>query len=202
MLSACISGNRGFYDLNKSEFNQSRAVEQLKQLKNGVLIVSIPTDRQKINLLKNTNKKQYKKVAKEIAFARENMMIAMSRFYKFSEYIFIADSSLVSFTNKNDKTHFISPTGESMETYDIDTSSTFFVLKDIKDYDHLFIFDKYNNYPSRPFPYESSLNVRGKKVLSFDYFQALDIDYQTRLSQAIYILSKRLEKRGREWHLD
>jgi len=197
LISSCFMRiNRGFYDFEKSEYDLYSAKKQLKQLKNNILIVSIPSEKHKLRLLKNSNPEKYDEAINELEFVRENFILAMSKFYSYSDYIFISDSSLVDFKKRNEVTHFYDKKGDPLTNAVIDTSSTYFVLKSFRDFDQLFIYDKNNKLPNQPFPYESTL--KKKQLLeSMEYLDKIRLKYRTYISEAIYILDKRLEKANR-----
>jgi len=188
--------NRGFYDIEKSEYDLQSAKKQLKQLKETVLIVSIPSEKHKLRLLKNSNPEKYSKTKEELEFVKENLLLAMSKLYNYSDYIFISDSSLIDFKKKNEVEHFFDKKGNPLIDHSIDTSSTYFVLKSFRDFDQLFIYDKNNKFPNQPFPYESTL--KKKQLLeSLEYTEKISLEYRTYITEAIYILDKRLEKANR-----
>jgi len=189
--------NRGFYDHEKSEYNLEKAKEQLIQLENSTLIVLIPCEARKQNLLKKTNFKKYKANKKQIDDVKKSLMIGVSQLYDFSKYVFLPDSVYNDFLKKNDTNHFYDKNGNISQNHSIDTSSTYFVLRSFRDFDQLFIYDKHNKWPNQPFPYESSVGTnqlfKTKRFLTKkEYLEKIDEEDTSLITGAIYILNKRL----------
>ena len=67
-----IDKTRGYYDIERSEYDVAKARQQLKDLKEGILIVSVPSERHKLRLFKNTDTEKYEKalaIANRIFFS-------------------------------------------------------------------------------------------------------------------------------------
>lgn len=201
LIASFLSCDRGYYNALQNEYNYEEAYNLAQGLKDGILIIQIPTDRRKLALLESMHEKETdlakKALSKEnLTNARDklesvqyDMIAATLEYYKFSDFAFVPDSLIKEFKEGQRENIFLEYDLTLGKKVDIDDSKTIMFLRQHRDYDHLFVHQYDGTYPPAPFPYTSQLALKNTDEVAFDKLVSIKNEY---IYHAIYIVDRKL----------
>lgn len=203
LLAACTAGcSRFYYDTAEVEYDLDKAMSIWQGLKDGYLIVQIPTYGQKEKLLKSLatttedeNKRRefqqaYETAVVELGNSQIELFKGIEQHYSFSKYAFVPDTLIQEFRQGSRKNVFINGNNDFVEI-DIPSDATILILRDRRDFDDLNLFNLDGTTPPRPFPFTTTVSTGDLNMLSYDklsgYLESSSI------YAAIYVLDQKLK---------
>jgi len=175
-----FSCSRGYYNVTQNYYDYDEAYELVHKLTKGTLIVQIPCERRKIQLMtllfekeKNLIEKKRLKIEldefkNKLLIVQKTMISGTEKFYIYSKYAFVPDTLINDFKNGKRENIFIDSALSFKKDISIDTSNIIMFLRSLRDYDDLFIHKSDGKYPPRPFPYASTVPTRDFDRVDFD----------------------------------
>ena len=163
--------NSRYFDLTETYYDLDKSVELIHGLKDGTLIVQIPCERRKLEVLKKiyTNqkdpekkkeqKKDYEEFKEYLRFVQETIIENTNKSYTFSKYAFVPDTLITAFKRGQRKNVFINESFEFTNDIEIGETELTLFLRGHRDYDYLYIHESNGKFPPRPFPYNSNLST-------------------------------------------
>lgn len=204
IIVSIASCSRGFLEHADTYYNHSEAYEMCQKLKTGFLIVQVPCEGRKHKLLKaqlenekNPKKRKrlestYNKELLELSQAQRSLVNGFPAYYDFSKVAFIPDT-LISEFKKGRKTNIFFDQNLSLITdQSIDTSSYVMYVRNLRDFDHLYIYTSNNILPPDPFPYSSTVSTNDINILAKSEKTTLIENHQ--IYMAIVTLNRKLKK--------
>lgn len=202
LLLSSLSCSRGYFNTVEVEYNYKEAYDLVHGLKNGTLIVQLPCEKRKVELLtslyqkeKDSVKKQERKEELEnyqvnLARIHEAMVKGVNQFYNFSKVAIVPDTLITEFKSGKRKNIFLNPDFTFKEDMFIDTSQTILYLRNHRDYDQLLIKKPNGASPPNPFPYGSTVPTHELDRIDFDS-KPISED-NTSIFKAIITINERL----------
>lgn len=197
-----VACERGYYNSTETYYNKKEAKELINGLKEGFLIVQIPCEKKKREILyslyenetdaskKEEYKKDYDAFLLELEVAQIGLYNGVKSFYSFSDYAFIPDTLIGNFKKGRRDNIFLNDSLEVGKEINIDTSQMVLILRDHRDYDNLYIHKLNGSFPPSPFPYSTQLPLINKTKI--DVFEMAKLKGSDRFFHAIYIMNQRL----------
>jgi len=166
--------NSRYYDLTETYYDLDKSVDLIRGLKEGTLIVQIPCERRKLEVLKKVyinqkdpekkqeQKEEYEKFKDYLKFVQETIIENTINNYSFSKYAFVPDTLITAFKKGQRENIFLDASFEFTNDVKIDASELTLFLRGQRDYDYLCIHEFNGKFPPRPFPYNSNLSTLEK----------------------------------------
>jgi hypothetical protein len=169
-----------YYNTNETVHNKEKAIEMINAFKRGTLVIQIPCDRKKLEVLENkaTNEtdkqkkvkylEEFEKQKQNLNFIQTSMMEAAKKQFTFSKYVFLPDTAVLAFKNGQRDDIFIDDSFEFVNDIEISESELILFLRGQRHYDYLYIYNWNNSFPPEPFPYYSSMTTFIKASNDYD----------------------------------
>lgn len=209
LLAACIASCSRYrysqfrYDTVEVEYDLERAMSIWEGLKDGYLIVQIPTYGQKEKLLKSlatTTKderkrsefqKAYETAVVELGNSQIELFKGIEQHYSFSKYAFIPDTLIHEFRQGGRKNVLINSNHDFVDI-DIPSDATILILRDRRDFDDLNLFNLDGTTLPRPFPFTTTVSTLDSSLWS-SYFKSFGNLESSSINAAIYVLDQKLK---------
>lgn len=200
-ITSCLTRSRFNLLDEQRPYNYEMAAQAVKDLREGLLLVSIPTDHRKIQLLEmvvasdkgtSSKKQELEKAKAEISRTREHFITYFHRFYTFSDFQLLDDTLVRSYLNRDVVKVPADLLVEGELTVQRDTSSTLFVCRANRDFDDLAIYSDLGKPIAAPFPSGSQLSSGGIDAVSTDFLSG--VLEKSEIGHAVLILTKKLER--------
>jgi len=200
--SAISSCTRGYYNTTQDYYDYEESFQLIHDLKDGILIVQIPYEKRKFDILKriyekepNPEKKaslkeEYDALILDLKQTQKSLILGTIDYYKFSDFAFVPDTLINEFKKGERKNIFLDNDLSLGKEVNIDTSKTILFLRDLRDYDNLFIHKFDGTYPPAPFPYTSQVPTGEMDRIDIDSPHVLGI--KNGILRALYTVNKRL----------
>ncbi|MDF1696325.1 MAG: hypothetical protein P1U56_10850 [Saprospiraceae bacterium] len=169
VLASC---SRSFYfDTTENEYNEAEAIEIIKGLKKGTLLVQLPCERRKLEVMKKVvaaEKDLDKKAIKQKElddyqmFLKNIQLEIINNFhtkYSFSKFAFIPDTLVKSFKNGVRNNLFVNSSLEIIDDVPIADDELVLFLRSHRDYDYFYFHKMDGSYPPKPFPYNTNIST-------------------------------------------
>jgi hypothetical protein len=197
-----ISCTRGFYNTTETYEDPQEARDLIKGLRDGTLIVQIPFEKKKVEILKSLYlkegdpavrkrlKEDHDIFLEELVDNQKSIVEGIVSIYSFSRYAFVPDTLIKEFKDGKRDNIFLNNDLTLGKVVDIDTTKTILFLRDHRDYDNLFIHKFNGTYPPNPFPYTTQLPL--KPNAKVNYMELFNLKTYNSLHHAIYIMDRKL----------
>ncbi len=122
-----FSPRSDLYDYQPGFYDKAQAQQSIWDLKNGLLVVGIPTFRNKLKVLKSirSRKEEHKETLELAEHVKKDYLASFSEYYTFGDYILLDDTLIAKYFGGEPVTMYREPTSTG-NTYMLDTSQVHF----------------------------------------------------------------------------
>lgn len=198
------SCSRGYLEHADSYYDYSEAYDMCFKLKKGLLVVQVPSEGRKHQLMKiqfenedNPKKKLklksvYENEIVELRKAQRSLVKGFPEYYKFSNVVFVPDTLVKDYKLGRRTNIFLDQELNLTSNISSDTASFTMYLRSFRDYDHLYIYTAENILPPKPFPYSSTVSSSNLNIMAKSENTILIENHQ--IYTAIVTLNRKLIK--------
>ncbi len=178
IIMSIASCSRGFLEHADTYYDYSEAYDMCYRLKSGLLVVQVPSEGKKHQLMKiqfenedNPKKREklksvYNKEMIELGQAQRSLVNGFPEYYKFSSVAFVPDTLVKEFKLGRRTNIFLNQELELTTNESIDTSKIIMYVRSLRDYDHLYIYTSQNILPPKPFPFSSTVSTSNINIMA------------------------------------
>lgn len=195
----------GYYDIRENTWNKEEAIRLVKDLKTGTLIVQIPTERRKSEVMlkmissekdaakKALKQQEYYEFKKELSIIQKTLITSIQTDYSFSKYAFVPDSLIKTFKTGIRENVFINEEFKFVNNIEFEDAGSFLYLRSHRDFDDLFFHKEDGSFAPKPFPYQTSISTL-EVPAEGTHLPFKRADTKTLIKYAIGNLDKKLNK--------
>ena len=194
-----------YYDTTETEYDKEESISLINELKKGTMVIQLPCERRKLELLRSKAKNEsdskkkniyledYNNYILSLQYVQKSLIIAANQRYTFSNFVFVPDSLIVAFKNGQRKNIFVDKSLAFDNSVKIEEDNVVLFLRGERYFDYLYIHRFNGKFPFRPFPYYSSLSLKDGIPKDFSRFSIVtSFDWSSLFNEAISNINHKL----------